>query len=78
MVCQSIYCCNLIQASGPCNLGMPAGPSVYDRFMWFLRLLSYNGFTVVVDNHLNSDPTIMKDVNLWVQVTDKHPRFMQS
>ena len=47
---------------------MPNDPSVYVRYMWYLRLLTYNGFVVLIDNHLNSDPTITKDVNLWVQV----------
>ena len=56
------------QASGPCNLGMPNDPSVYVRYMWYVRLLTYNGFVVLIDNHLNSDPTITKDVNLWAQV----------
>ena len=56
------------QASGPCNLGMPNSPSVYDRFMWYLRLLTYNGFVVVIDNHLNDDPTITLDADLWLKV----------
>ena len=47
---------------------MPNGASVYDRYMWYLRLLTYNGFAVLVDNHLNSDPTITLDVNLWTSV----------
>ena len=47
---------------------MPNG-SVYDRYMWYLRLLTYNGFVVLADNHLNSDPTITIDVNLWLQVS---------
>ena len=55
------------QASGPCNLGMP-NTSVYARYMWYLRLLTYNGFVVVIDNHLNSDPTITKSTRTWVKV----------
>lgn len=55
------------QETGPCNLSMPNN-SVYARFMWYLRLLTYNGFVVVIDNHLNTDPTIIQDVNLWVKV----------
>ena len=46
--------------------------SVYNRYLWYVRLLTYNGFVVLIDNHLNSDPTITKDVNLWVQVRDSH------
>lgn len=36
--------------------------------MWYLRLLTYNGFVVLVDNHLNSDPTITLDADLWAKV----------
>ena len=57
-----------LQAQGPCNLGMPNSPSVYDRFTWYLRLLAYNGFVVVIDNHLIDDPTITVDPNLWLKV----------
>ena len=56
------------QATGPCNLGMPNVPSVYTRYMWYVRLLTYNGFVVLIDNHLNSDGTITRDQGLWVQV----------
>ena len=51
---------------------MPNG-SVYARYLWYLRLLTYNGFVVVVDNHLNPDPTITKDVQLWAQVQPYAP-----
>ena len=47
---------------------MPNVPSVYTRFMWYVRLLTYNGFVVLIDNHLNSDGTITRDQGLWVQV----------
>ena len=48
---------------------MPNGPSVYDRFFWYLRLLTYNGFVVIIDNHLNSDPTIVNTgVDTWFSV----------
>ena len=47
---------------------MPNDPSVYVRFMWYLRLLTYNGFVVVPDNHLNADPTIVADAGLWLKV----------
>lgn len=60
--------CAVLQASASCNLGVPNGVSIYDRYMWFLRLFTYNGFVVVADNHLNSDPTITVDANLWLQV----------
>lgn len=50
---------------------MPNGPSVYVRFMWYVRLLAYNGFVVLVDNHLNSDSTITVDVNLWAKVRSR-------
>ena len=57
------------QADGPCNLEMPNGPSVYERYFWYLRLLTYNGFVVLVDNHLNSDPTIINaGVDTWFSV----------
>ena len=57
------------QASGPCNLEMPNGPSVYQRYLWYLRLLTYNGFVVLADNHLNSDGTIVNaGVDTWVSV----------
>ena len=59
---------SLLQDSGPCNLGMPNNGTVYERYLWYVRLLTYNGFVVLIDNHLNSDATIVKDVNLWVQV----------
>ncbi len=48
---------------------MPNGPSVYERFFWYLRLLTYNGFVVLIDNHLNSDPTIVNaGVDTWFSV----------
>ena len=48
---------------------MPNGASVYDRFFWYLRLLTYNGFAVIIDNHLNSDPTIVNTgVETWFSV----------
>ena len=48
---------------------MPNGPSVYQRYFWYLRLLTYNGFVVLVDNHLNSDPTIINaGVDTWFSV----------
>ena len=60
----------LAQASGPCNLEMPNGPSVYQRYLWYLRLLTYNGFVVLADNHLNSDGTIVNTgVDTWVSVS---------
>jgi hypothetical protein len=60
---------SIAQASGPCNLEMPNGASVYDRFFWYLRLLTYNGFVVIIDNHLNSDPTIVNTgVETWFSV----------
>ncbi len=62
------------QASGPCNLEMPNGPSVYQRYLWYLRLLTYNGFVVLADNHLNSDGTIVNaGVDTWVSVRPDAP-----
>ena len=53
---------------------MPNGASVYDRFFWYLRLLTYNGFVVIIDNHLNSDPTIVNTgVETWFSVRQVTP-----
>ncbi len=55
---------------------MSNGPSVYERFFWYLRLLTYNGFVVLIDNHLNSDPTIVNaGVDTWFSVrTEPRPK----
>ncbi len=53
---------------------MPNSPSVYQRYLWYLRLLTYNGFVVLADNHLNSDGTIVNaGVDTWVSVCTRAP-----
>ena len=41
---------------GTCNADLP-NTSVYTRFLYTVRYLAANGFYVVLDNQLNTDPT---------------------
>ncbi len=33
-----------------------------------IRFFTRNGFTVVIDNHSNLDPTVISDRTLWISV----------
>lgn len=57
--------------AGTCNLGMPNGPRVFERFIWVIKFFTRNGFVVVVDNHLVADPTAVNDPAMWVTVRTK-------
>jgi hypothetical protein len=53
---------------GYCNEFYPNGPTTYARFLWAVRMLTRNGFVVLIDNHLNSDNTVVQNPALWLQV----------
>lgn len=59
--------------AGTCNLGMPNGPTVFDRYIWVIKFLTRNGFVVVADNHLVNDPTAVNNATFWVQVRGLFP-----
>ena len=45
---------------GTCNADLP-NDSVYTRFLYTIRYLAANGFYVVLDNQLNTDPTAVNN-----------------
>lgn len=55
--------------AGTCNLGMPNGPRIFERFVWTIKFFTRNGFVVVADNHLVDDPTAVNDPAMWVSVS---------
>ncbi len=40
---------------------------VLARYIWAIKLATRNGFVVLADNHLNSDPTVVNNVTFWLQ-----------
>ncbi len=58
-----------LQHEGYCNEFYPNGPTTYARFIWTVRMLTRNGFVVLIDNHLNSDPTVTQNPAQWLQVS---------
>mmetsp|Transcript_13633 Transcript_13633/g.41196 ORF Transcript_13633/g.41196 Transcript_13633/m.41196 type:complete len:948 (-) Transcript_13633:1152-3995(-) len=48
-----------------CNYAMP-NDSVFNRFLWFINFLARNGWYVLIDNHLNSDGTILDSSTQWL------------
>ena len=52
---------------GYCNEFYPNAPTTYARFIWAVRMLTRNGFVVLIDNHLNSDPTVTQNPAQWLQ-----------
>ena len=54
---------------GYCNEFYPNGPTTYARFIWAVRMLTRNGFVVLIDNHLNSDPTVTQNPAQWLQAS---------
>lgn len=51
--------------SGVCNSYLPSN-TIIDRYLYVVRYFAANGFYVIVDNHLNVDPTAINNPQLWV------------
>ncbi len=51
---------------GVCSANLPSD-SVLNRFLYVIRFFAQNGFYVLVDNHLNMDPTAIQDPTGWAQ-----------
>ena len=54
------------QTPGICNSDLP-NSSVFDRFLYVIRFFARNGLYVMIDNHLNLDPTAVQDPIKWAQ-----------
>lgn len=54
------------QTPGICNGELP-NSSVFERFLYVVRFFARNGMYVMIDNHLNLDPTAIKDPVKWAQ-----------
>ena len=52
--------------SGTCNSYLPSD-TILNRFLYVVKYYVQNGFYVLVDNHLNVDPTAVNNPTLWVQ-----------
>lgn len=52
--------------SGVCNSYLPSD-TILNRYLYVVRYYAQNGFYVLIDNHLNVDPTAVNDPTLWVQ-----------
>ena len=62
---------NGLMGDGYCNEFYPNGPTTYARFIWAVRMLTRNGFVVLIDNHLNSDPTVTQNPAQWLQASSQ-------
>ena len=51
---------------GVCSANLPSD-SVLNRFLYVIRFFAQNDFYVLVDNHLNMDPTAIQDPTGWAQ-----------
>ena len=51
---------------GVCSGNLP-NDSILDRFLYVVRFFAQNGFYVLIDNHLNMDPTAVQDPTGWAQ-----------
>ena len=51
--------------SGVCNSFLPSN-TIIDRYLYVVRYYAQNGFYVIIDNHLNIDPTAVNNPRLWV------------
>lgn len=52
---------------GVCSDYLDAFASTFDRLMFVISLFARNGFYVVLDNQLNSDPTlILEGQDVWL------------
>ena len=38
------------------------------RFVWVVQFFARNGFTVLIDNHLREDSTVLEQPQRWLQV----------
>lgn len=54
------------QTQGVCNDYLP-NDTVLNRFLYVIRFFAQNGFYVLIDNHLNLDPTAVQNPTGWVQ-----------
>ena len=52
--------------SGVCNNYLPSD-TILNRYLYVVRYYAQNGFYVLIDNHLNVDPTAVNNPTLWVQ-----------
>lgn len=50
---------------GTCNAYLPQDSTI-DRFLAIVKYFAENQFYVVIDNHLNKDPTAVEDPEAWV------------
>ena len=41
------------------------------RFLWTVNFFARNGFYVLIDNHLNMDPTARNNVTLWLEGAER-------
>lgn len=53
------------QVPGTCNAYLPQDSTI-NRFLAIVRYFAQNQFYIVVDNHLNLDPTAIQDPTAWV------------
>lgn len=51
--------------SNTCNAQLPNN-SGYSRFLWVIKQMVDNGFTVLLDNQLNLDSTATDSASTWV------------
>ena len=51
---------------GTCNSYLP-NDSTFNRFLWMVNFLARNGFYVVIENHVNMDPTAVIDPMLGLK-----------
>ena len=54
------------QTPGTCNAYLP-GDTTINRFLAVVRYFAQQNFYVVIDNHLNLDPTAVKDPSGWAK-----------
>lgn len=45
--------------------------STFERFLWVVGFLARNDFIVVLDNHLNTDKSLLESQPLWLQVQSR-------
>ena len=54
------------QTQGVCNDYLP-NDTVLNRFLWVVQYFARNGMYVIIDNHVNLDPTVIEDPAQWVK-----------
>lgn len=53
--------------SGVCNDYVP-NESIYNRFLYVVGYLARQGFYILIDNHANSDPTVINNPAVSVAI----------